>query len=37
MVGDIVIFKADELIRIDGIILSANDFYVSESQTILKQ
>lgn len=37
MVGDIVIFTADDQIRIDGIILSANDFYVSQSQTLLKQ
>lgn len=37
MVGDIIIFTADDQIRIDGIILSANDFYVSQSQTILKQ
>lgn len=29
MVGDIVIFTPDNQIRIDGIILSANDFYVS--------
>jgi len=28
-VGDIVIFTPDNQIRIDGIILSANDFYVS--------
>jgi hypothetical protein len=37
MVGDIVRFKADDNARIDGIVLSCDQFHVSESQTILKQ
>ena len=37
MVGDIVRIKVDDNVRIDGIILSCDQFYVSEAQTILKQ
>jgi len=37
MVGDIVIFGPDDVVKVDGFVLVSNEFYVSESQTILKQ
>jgi len=37
MAGDIIILGADDVVRIDGLVLSCSELYVSESQTILKQ